>query len=498
MKTIFILMDSMNRRYLPIYGNPWVRTPNIDRLAARGVVFENHYCGSLPCMPARRDLLTGRLNFLEAPWGPIEPWDDCLPNLLREQKGTYSHLITDHYHYFHSGGEGYHTLFDSYEFERGQEGDAWRPLVSAPQPPETRGKGKVRRAYWANRAFMDTEQDLAYSTPRCFQRAIEFLEHNHAEDNWLLHLELFDPHEPFDCPRRYVEMYEDTWDQYLYSWPLYGHLDPEYDTPEAVAHIQKQYAGTLSMADAWLGKLLDKMDELNLWEDTTIILTTDHGHMLGDHGYWGKNMMMDYNELANIPLVIARPGANPRSADETDNRVRAGLTTTIDLMPSLLELFGAKPTPYVRGKSVLPLLSQDGPHHSGVLYGYFGKDINLTDGHYTYCRQPLAGSAAYHHTAMPRAFSDFLPRKQLASAETGVFLKTTYSIPQFRMAVPSQPHLDAEDFNPIYDIRADPGQTTPIHNEDLEKRLSAQMAELMRYYDAPESQFKRVGLEDTR
>ncbi|HUX51427.1 MAG TPA: sulfatase-like hydrolase/transferase, partial [Spirochaetia bacterium] len=129
MKTMFIIMDSLNRHYLSCYGGQGVRTPNIDRLAARGVVFDNHYSGSLPCMPARRDMMTGRLNFLEAPWGPIEPWDDCLPNLMRTGSGTYSHMITDHYHYFHSGGEVYHTLFDSYEFERGQEGDRWKPMV---------------------------------------------------------------------------------------------------------------------------------------------------------------------------------------------------------------------------------------------------------------------------------------------------------------------------------------------------------------------------------
>lgn len=79
MKTIFILMDSLNRHYLSVYGASKVKTPNLDRLAERGIVFEQHYAGSLPCMPARRELFTGRLNFLEAPWGPIEPWDCCLP-----------------------------------------------------------------------------------------------------------------------------------------------------------------------------------------------------------------------------------------------------------------------------------------------------------------------------------------------------------------------------------------------------------------------------------
>lgn len=488
MKTIFILLDSLNRHFLPIYGNPWVYTPNIDRLAAMGTVFDHHYCGSLPCMPARRDMLTGRLNFLEAPWGPIEPWDDCLPNLLRQQRQTYSHLITDHYHYFHSGGEGYHTLFDSWEFERGQEGDAWRPVINPKIPTDVWGKGKVRRAYWANRSFMNTERDEDYSTPRCFMQAIDFIEHNYNQDNWHLHLEAFDPHEPFDCPKRYVDQYNDTWTRNFYTWPQYGRINPEIDDEESIAHIHKQYAGTLSMADAWLGKLLDTMDRLDMWKDTTLILTTDHGHLLGEHGYWAKNQMMDYNELAHIPLVIVSPSYSGGS------RVTQGLTTTIDLMPTVLELHQAQAGPHVRGKSLLPLLEKDRLHHEAILFGYFGKDINLTNGRYSYCRQPLEGSTVYHHTAMPRGFWDYLPRDVLARAESGIFLQTTYEIPHWRIAQPSYRHLDAPDFNPIYDILNDPHQTMPIHNVELEEQLAIQMTQLMRLHDAPESQYQRVGL----
>ena len=487
MKTILILMDSLNRHFLGLYGRGMAITPNIDRLARRGVVFDSHYVGSLPCMPARREMMTGRLNFLEAPWGPIEPWDDCLPPLLRGQRGTYSHLITDHYHYFHSGGENYHTLFNSWEFERGQEGDVWRPLVKDPPVPPTRGKGMARRAYWANRAFMDAERDEAYSTPRCFMRAVDFLEHNHDADNWHLHLELFDPHEPFDCPRKYRDLYQDTWNRYLYTWPAYGPLDPEQDDPEAVAHIRKCYGGTLTMADAWLGRLLDKMDEFDLWKDTAVILTTDHGHLLGEHGCWAKNYMLDYSELAHIPLVVCHP------AIEAGRRVKA-LTATMDLMPTLMDLHGAAPPDGAHGKSFRPLLREDGRHHDAVLFGYFGKDINMTDGRTTYCRQPVEGAVVYHHTAMPRGFSDFLDRDSLRRAELGVFLKRCHGIPHYRIPRPSHRHRDAPPFNPIYDVAADPGQNHPIQDAALETKLAARMKELLIRADAPDCQFARTGL----
>jgi len=488
-KTIVVLMDSLNRHYLSVYGDSWIRTPNLERLAARGVVFENHYCGSLPCMPARREMMTGRSNFLETPWGPIEPWDDCLPPELRRQQGVYSHMITDHYHYFHSGGEGYHTLFDTWEFQRGQEGDVWHPLVNAPSPPAgVRGKGAVRRAYWVNREFRDPDEDLDYSTPQCFARAAEFLDNNHAADDWHLHLEVFDPHEPFECPERYRDMYNDTWDRYFYNWPAYAPLDPEHDDPETVAHIRKCYAGALTMADVWLGKLLDKMDQHNLWKDTTLVLTTDHGHLLGEHGYWAKNYMMDYNELARIPMIVCRPG------DPGSCRVSA-LTATIDLMPTLMELHGAKPPEHVHGKSLVHVLDRpQTEHHDAVLYGYFGKDINMTDGRYTYCRQPEPGAPLFHHTAMPRGFSDFLARDALAAADTGVFLPHTHGIPHFRIPAASHRHRDATDQDLVYDITADPGQLSPIQNPELEQRLAAKMTDLLKRYDAPPCQFARVGL----
>ena len=119
MKAVFVLFDSLNRHLLGPYGGTRVPTPNFDRLARRCVTFDRHYVGSLPCMPARRDILSGRLNFMHRSWGPMEPFDNAFPDLLH-LAGIYSHLITDHFHYFEDGGATSHTRYDSYEFVRGQ------------------------------------------------------------------------------------------------------------------------------------------------------------------------------------------------------------------------------------------------------------------------------------------------------------------------------------------------------------------------------------------
>ena len=119
MRVIFLLFDSLNRRALESYGGTTVKTPNFTRLAERAVSFDSHYVGSMPCMPARRDLHTGRLNFLHRSWGPLEPFDNSFPELL-QAAGVYSHLVSDHYHYFEDGGWTYHQRYSSFEFIRGQ------------------------------------------------------------------------------------------------------------------------------------------------------------------------------------------------------------------------------------------------------------------------------------------------------------------------------------------------------------------------------------------
>ena len=497
MKTVCILLDSLNRNYLNRYGGGWVHTPAIDRLAARGLTFDNHYAGSLPCMPARREMMTGRHNFLESPWGPIEPWDECLPVQLGRDRDTYSHLITDHYHYFHSGGEAYHTLFSSWEFLRGQEGDVWRPTVKAPDlPAGVRGKGNLRTAYWRNRDRRNSELDEEYSTPQCFMRAMDFLEQNHESDNWHLHLEVFDPHEPFDCPSKYRDMYDDSWDRYFYNWPEYAPLDPELDDEKAVSHIRKSYAGTLTMADHWLGAFLGLFDKYDLWKDTAVILTTDHGHLLGEHGYWAKNYMMDYEQHVHIPLIMHSPSSTTSAGKSPGSRINE-LTATIDLAPTFADLHGAPPISHAHGSSIMPIIDGNNSHHDdGVLYGYFGKDIGMTDGRYSYCRQPLTDSIAYHHTAMPRSFADFIPREKLAAAETGRFLPHCANVPHYRIPVKSTRHVDAPDFNPIYDLEVDPEQTAPIRDTVLEEQLAEKMVKLMNRADAPESEYRRVGLTE--
>jgi len=490
-RTIFILMDSLNRRFLRAYGNDWVNTPNIDRLASRGLVFDNHYCSSMPCIPARRDLLTGRPNFLEATWGPLEPWDDLLPDILRDRRGVYSHMITDHIHYFNGGaGDRYHNIFDSWEYFRGQPWDPWRGVVEPAEPlagARTYCYGKrYRHQHLANLEYRNAQRDEDYPTIQCIDAAVEFVDRNRQADGWHLHLELFDPHEPFDCPQRYLDEYGDSWSGPPLTCPEYGPVDEAIDTPESVKHIRNAYAATLTMADRRLGKLFDAMDRHDMWRDTAVVLTTDHGYLLGEHGYWAKNLMLPYQELVHLPLIVHHPAVPAPGR-------RAALTSALDIMPTLLAMHGIDDIPAsVTGRTLTALLPADAPHHDAVLYGYFGREVNMTDGRYTYHRMPADGAPVHRHCTSYRG----LTAETINHADFGPHLKWCKGIPHFRITEASSRPRDLPPHNIIYDLSADEGQHHPVSDTALDDRLGETMKRLLQRADAPPCQFDRLGLSD--
>ncbi|MFE6856649.1 sulfatase, partial [Streptomyces sp. NPDC057674] len=327
MRAIMVMFDSLNRRMLPPYGGDWTHAPNFARLAERTVTFDNAYAGSMPCMPARRELHTGRYNFLHRSWGPLEPFDDSMPELLK-QNGVYTHLVSDHPHYWEDGGATYHGRYNSWEFFRGQEGDPWKGQVADPEIPEDlkRMRSAVYRQDWVNRPHMATED--RHPQTLTFDAGLEFIRTNHAEDRWFVQIETFDPHEPFFSHQRYKDLYPHAYDGPHFDWPDYKRV---VETDEQVAHAGFEYAALLSMCDHSLGRVLDAMDAYGLWDDTLLIVNTDHGLLLGEKGWWGKSVQPWYNELVHLPLFAWDPRSGG-AGERCDI-----LFQTIDLAPTLLE-----------------------------------------------------------------------------------------------------------------------------------------------------------------
>ena len=505
MKAVFLLFDSLNRHLLAPYGGMRIPTPNFERLAARSVTFERHYVGSLPCMPARRDMQSGRLSFLHRSWGPLEPFDNSFPQLLYEH-GVYSHLITDHFHYFEDGGATYHNRYDSFDFIRGQEGDAWKAMV---QPHWERLREKyherqfstARRNYHAknivNREFLRAEAD--YPSVQCFAKGFEFLDGNRDADGWLLQLETFDPHEPFQAPERFREAFRTGWNGPVRDWPRYGRVD---ELPEECEELRANYYAVVALCDFLLGQLLDYFDTHDLWRDTALILTTDHGFLLGEHDFWAKNRMNLYEEVAHIPLFVHHPA----HAGAAGTR-RQALTQTIDLAPTFLDLFCAPAPAEMQGLSLLPVLEEDRKLRPGALFGYFGGAVNVTDGRYTYHRFPadLRTQEIYQYTLMPTHIWQPFSTEELRSAKLSEPFPFTKGVPLLQVPVSERspmfnnygPGALLEHETRLYDLEADPGQERPLTDTSVEQRLLALMAELMAANDAPAEAFSRLELAAT-
>lgn len=491
MRAVVVMYDSLNRHMLEPYGCAETHTPNFARLARRAVQFDTCYAGSLPCMPARRELHTGRYNFLHRSWGPIEPFDDSMPEILK-RNGVYTHLVSDHTHYWEDGGATYHGRYSSWEGFRGQEGDRWKGIVGGIAHEEnlihfTGYRGMLFEQDCINRTYMRDERD--HPQTRTFQAGLEFIRSNAGKDRWMVQIETFDPHEPFFSYERYKALYPHEYDGPKFDWPDYAPVD---QTPEQVRHGRLEYAALLSMCDHSLGCVLDLFDELDLWRDTMLIVCTDHGYMLGEHGFWAKNYMPPYEEVVHTPLFIWDPRAGVAAER------RSSLVQTIDLPATLLGFFGVPLPKDMQGHDLLPVLLRDEPVRDGALFGWFGRHVCYTDGRYVYMLPPVPGNRPLNeYTLMPTHMACMFQSEELRSMQRAGGFSFTKGCPLMCIEsdapdILSDPNAGGEL---LFDVLADPQQRHPIEDAELAGRFRAEIARLMRENDAPAEQFVRMGLE---
>lgn len=498
MKAIMVMYDSLRRDMLEPYGCDWTITPNFKRLAEKSVQFDNCYAGSMPCMPARRELHTGRINFFHRSWGPMEPFDDSMPEILKKG-GIYTHLVSDHQHYWEDGGCTYHNRYSSWEISRGQEGDLWKTDLSYKYDKKTVFENKKDMLSYPpytrmlaqdeiNRRYMNTEEKTSQAVT--FGCGLEFIERNHKEDNWFLQIETFDPHEPFYSLKQDKELYPHSFagdSEAEADWPPYAKTTED---ENMVQHVRYEYAALLSKCDRYLGKVLDIMDRYHMWEDTMLIVNTDHGFLLGEHGWWGKTTMPIYNEIARIPLFIY----DPRRKDTKGIR-RQSLVQTIDLAPTLLDYFNMDIPKDMEGKPLSGVMDSDKPVRKYALFGYHGSQVDVTDGRYVYMHAALRPEVpAYEYTLMPTHMRQMFQPEELLDIElAGPFSFTKgCKIMKIRGA---DKMGDTTDFGcMLFDLEQDPDQNKEIEDEDIRQRMMGYINEYMNTNDAPKELYKRLGL----
>jgi arylsulfatase A-like enzyme len=485
MRAIILMFDSLNRHMLPPYAaDTFIEAPNFARLAAQAVTFDNFYAGSMPCIPARREMHTGRYNFLHRSWGPLEPFDDSMPQILGEA-GIHTHLASDHPHYWEDGGATYHTRFTTWEFFRGQEGDPWKGVVDAGVLADGGFKTRLHRQDLVNRGYMRTEAE--HSQTRTVDAGIHFLETNTRANRWLLQLELFDPHEPFFTHAAYKAMYPHHYTGPEFDWPGYQKVtEPE----EQVAHARFEYGALVSMCDLSLGRVLNFMDAHDMWRDTLLIVNTDHGFLLGEHGWWAKSVQPWFNELVHLPMFMWDPRTAGRDAR------RGALAQTIDIAPTVLKFFGLEPTPDMQGRDLAVVLEEDETIRSGALFGIHGGHVNVTDGRYVYMRAAADSTNAplEEYTLMPTHMRNRFGVGELKKWEPADPFTFTKGVRTMRMPTRTVFVNSWQHGTLLFDLETDPRQEHPMIDDEVELRLLRLLAQLMRENDAPRSQFERLGI----
>lgn len=488
MRAIMLMFDTLTRNYLPNYGCKDTIAPNFERLSTKCTTLDEFYGGSMPCMPARREIHTGKYNFLNRSWGPLEPYDEsCIETL--KNNGIYTHLITDHSHYFEDGGCTYHGKYNSWESFRGQEGDRYVPQSEADLSLNTCPLNKKNESaiqHLANRTRITSEDDMpSVKTVNC---GIDFIDHHHNLDNWFVQIECFDPHEPFYVPDKYRKLYDCCDSKEAFNFPAYTFNDGKYSNKEIEA-LRKEYRALITMCDVQLGKVIDIMDKYDMWKDTMLIVNTDHGFLLGEKNFIGKNFPPMYDELVHIPFFIHDPRHN------NDGQRRNQLAQTIDLAPTLLSYFNVDNFKDIDGKNIEPIITNNQKIHEEILYGIHGGQVNIYDGKYCYMMSCDTNATTYNDTLMPTNMRGFFKLDDLNKANYVEGGRNANHNKVLR--VPLSFNIYQKNVYPsmLFDKEKDPYQTTPLVDKEIETMMQNKLYKKLLEVDAPNWQLKRLGFK---
>ncbi|MBW2179164.1 MAG: sulfatase [Deltaproteobacteria bacterium] len=399
MNVIVIVADTWRFDYLGCYGNEWIKTPNIDQLAAESTVFENAYAEGCPTVPTRRALLTGRYTLPYRGWGPLLPEDKTLGDILWS-KSVWTALVTDTGP-MHMPGYGYERGFDFTQYFRGQQFDYFyrndpctldpakfhKPAFDPKQPdqelPASQHAYHELMDYLPLRQKWQGEEDQ-YAAKVC-GAAMDWLEKVDRERPFLLWLDCFDPHEPWDPPSVWDPKLKCPYDPDYEGMEIINPVPTVVDgylTDQETHHIRMLYAEKVTMVDRWLGKVLNRLKELDVYEDSLILFLSDHGQPLGNnehgHGIIRKCRPWPYEELSHIPFIVRYPGADPKRI--------SSFVQTVDVAPTILDFLNISDGgELMQGHSLLPMIrGETDKVRDFAISGYFNFSWSLITDDWSY------------------------------------------------------------------------------------------------------------------
>ena len=405
MNILFIMCDQLRADYLSCYGHPYIRTPNIDALAAQGVRFNHAYCQDPLCGPSRASFYTGRYvssHGVMANEDPLRIGELTLGDHLREigmratvigkSEGTFNEISaqrfgitsgSDQQKYLRHNGFapyeifeglypdpilpsdlGYNKYLQSHGLDGENPWESWANSAIDEQGKIVSG-WQMRNAHLAARV-PEEHSETAFTT----NRAIEYLDGLQADDRWCLHLSYIKPHWPYLAPAPYHQLYgaEEVLpavrsnEEKENAHPVFQAFMAEdysqnFSRDEVRKTVIPTYMGLIEQLDHHIGRLLEKLEQKGLRDSTMIVLTSDHGDYLGDHWLGEKDLYHDPS--IRIPLIISDPSPE---ADTTRGLVQDHLVESIDLVPTFVESAGGLlSVRHLEGRSLLPLLHDSNP-----------------------------------------------------------------------------------------------------------------------------------------
>ncbi|AHY47614.1 Arylsulfatase A-related enzyme [Rubrobacter radiotolerans] len=398
MNVVVVLLDSLRKDHVGALGNSWIKTPNLDALAGESLSFTRAFPESIPTIPARRSIYTGTRTwpfrnwipqkgetFFPAGWQRIPEEQVSVTELLSDE-GFQTALITDTQHEF-KASMNFQRGFDVFDFIRGQERDRWKAISSADEELVERFtipgndasmRDKVRQ-YVANTRWRRGEED--YFAPLVFRRSMEYLEVARESQPFFLVIDSFDPHEPWDPPKKYTDLYDDPdYSGREPTSPNYGASN--YLSEREIERMRALYAGEVTMTDKWFGDFMNRLDSLALLDSTLVIVTSDHGVSLAEHGYTGKVSEAIWPELTDIPFFIRHPEGRG-AGQESDF-----YASLHDIAPTVLSQVDLPVHEQMTGQDLSPLLDGDPPNEERPYFtlGYNDHSSARDDDYVLVCR----------------------------------------------------------------------------------------------------------------
>ncbi|MHA1491367.1 MAG: sulfatase [Promethearchaeota archaeon] len=411
---ILIILDTLRQDHVGCYGNTWIKTPHLDKFALESVKFTRMYPESLPTLPARKAIYTGKRVFpftedklgktkagrgdfigdaLGAPgWGSISDSQDTLAERFQRKK-YISALFSDVYHQF-KPGYNFHRGFSQWKWIRGQEEDAY---LSGPQisddvleeyltsKKQGRSAGSFFAKYMMSQFLQNTRwwrSEIDTFTSQVFRSAGEWLEMNYdalLKGKGFMTVESFDPHEPWFPPYHYIRMYEKDpdWEKGCrkISHSLYGPASML--SEQELKNLRTRYAAEVSLVDTWFGYFIDYIKRIGIWDDSIIVVVSDHGHMIGEHGLVAKAANPLGREVADLVAMIRFPKGEMQG--KTCNKfcyhhdIAATICKSCDISSENMD-----------GKDLLKLVQNDGLSYYDHVSIAWGGSVAIYDGDFWY------------------------------------------------------------------------------------------------------------------